>query len=158
MRPIPIIVSTVTMLCFLSACNTEPNQKQIVTANKTEQPLISTTSGKNTQQERQIVKVTAAKALNTKALNKNKVKVNMISVQGTIRYFDLEGGFYGIVTNKGQKLLPLNLAKEYQQAGAVVEVKGELQQDMMTTQQWGTPFKVSRITMLKKGETQLNLQ
>ena len=153
MRPIPIIVSTVTMLCFLSACNTEPNQKPIVTANKTEQQLISTTSGKNTQQERQIAKVTAVKPL-----NKNKVKVNMISVQGTIRYFDLEGGFYGIVTNKGQKLLPLNLAKEYQQAGAIVEVKGELQQGMMTTQQWGIPFKVSHITVLKKGETQLNLQ
>ncbi len=155
MRPIPIIVSTVTMLCFLSACNTELNQKQILTANKTEQQLISTINDKNTQtqQERQIAKVTAVKPL-----NKNKVKVNMISVQGTIRYFDLEGGFYGIVTNKGQKLLPLNLAKEYQQAGAVVEVKGELQQDMMTTQQWGTPFKVSHITVLKKGETQLNLQ
>jgi hypothetical protein len=146
------------MLFFLSACNTEPNHKKVATANQIEQQLISTTSDKKIQQEIKASEVTTIKQLNTKLLNKNKVKVNMISVEGTIRYFDLEGGFYGIVTDKGQKLLPLNLAKEYQQAGAVVKVKGKLQQDMMTTQQWGTPFKISHITVLKKGEEQLSLQ
>ncbi|WDE05681.1 hypothetical protein SG34_001690 [Thalassomonas viridans] len=70
---------------------------------------------------------------------------------GTVKYLTMEGGFYGIVTDEGKKLLPMGLAAEYRQHGAKVRVKGELIKDMMTIQQWGTPFKITEIELLAPG-------
>ena len=68
-----------------------------------------------------------------------------------IKYFDLEGGFYGIITETGQKLLPANLSKEMRQDGAIVEVSGYFEQGMITFQQWGKPFKITSIKVVKEG-------
>lgn len=75
--------------------------------------------------------------------------------QGTVQYFAMEGGFYGIVTNKGEKFLPQNLSPEHQQDGAVIEFSGEVQ-NVMTFQQWGKPFKISKIKLLKPGNKHKN--
>ena len=72
--------------------------------------------------------------------------------QGTVKYLTMEGGFYGIVTDEGKKLLPMGLAPEYRQHGAIVKVKGELIKDMMTIQQWGTPFKITEIELIAPGQ------
>ncbi len=77
-----------------------------------------------------------------------KDKKSMSEYKGTIHFLNLEGGFYGIVTENGVKLLPMNLAKEYQKPGAVVKVKGETL-DVMTIQQWGTPFKITAIEIIE---------
>ncbi len=68
---------------------------------------------------------------------------------GTVHYFDFEGGFVGIVTDKGEKLLPMGLKAEYRQVGAILKIKGKLVTDMMTIQQWGTPFKITNIKLQK---------
>jgi len=78
-----------------------------------------------------------------------KMRVKMITLQGTIRYFDLEGGFYGIVTENGQKIFPVNLTEKYRLNGAQVKVEGELIPNVMTIQQWGTPFKIHQISIVK---------
>jgi len=79
-----------------------------------------------------------------------KDKKSVLTFQGTIHFYNLEGGFYGIVTNEGQKLLPMNLDKSFHQPGAVVKVSGEYV-DIMTIQQWGAPFKIKHIELIKAG-------
>ena len=71
---------------------------------------------------------------------------------GTITFMKIEGGFFGIVTDKGEKLLPINLSKQFQQVGAQVKIQGELITEMMTIQQWGTPFKITKIELIKAGK------
>lgn len=82
----------------------------------------------------------------------------MISTQGTIQLLNLEGGFFGIVTDKGQNLLPMNLSKEYQQIDAVVKVEGVLLKDVITIQQWGIPFKINKIEIISVGKVDNHLR
>jgi hypothetical protein len=69
----------------------------------------------------------------------------------TVKYMEFEGGFWGLVTENGQKLLPMNLAKEFRQFDAVVKFQGQVKGDVMTIQQWGTPFKITEMTLIKAG-------
>ena len=70
----------------------------------------------------------------------------------TIKYMNFEGGFFGLITAEGEKLLPMNLAKEFHQDGAKVKVQGQLVTDMMTIQQWGAPFHITKIELIKAGK------
>ncbi|MCW8879628.1 MAG: hypothetical protein OQK04_06380 [Kangiellaceae bacterium] len=72
--------------------------------------------------------------------------------QGTVTYIGLEGGFYGVVTKSGKKLLPMNLDKKYLQDGAIIQFNGKLAKGMMTIQQWGTPFNFSEVKLVKRGK------
>lgn len=65
--------------------------------------------------------------------------------KATVKYFELEGGFWGIETDTGAKLLPMNLAKEYQQDNLEVMIQGEKQEGMMSIHQWGSPFNITAI-------------
>ena len=64
---------------------------------------------------------------------------------GTVVYIDLEGGFYGIVSDHGEEYLPLNLPEEYQKNGMSVLYEGVIREDMYTIQQWGTPVDITAI-------------
>ncbi len=72
--------------------------------------------------------------------------------QVTVKYFDLEGGFYGLVSNKGDKFLPRNLAKEYQLPGTELKVQGHILKDVITIQQWGQVFKITDVKLIKLGQ------
>lgn len=74
--------------------------------------------------------------------------------QVTVKHLNFEGGFYGLVSSKGDKLLPMNLAKKYQLEGTQLKVKGQLIKDMMTIQQWGQPFKITDVELIKLGKQQ----
>ena len=74
--------------------------------------------------------------------------------QGKLVFIKLEGGFYGIVTPTGEKLLPLNLAKSYQQAGATVRFKAK-KSDLSTIQQWGTPITLVTIELLAQDKDKI---
>ncbi|MCJ8295720.1 MAG: hypothetical protein MJK15_15055 [Colwellia sp.] len=74
--------------------------------------------------------------------------------QVTVKYLNFEGGFYGLVSSKGEKFLPMNLDKEYQLEGTQLKVKGLLIKDMMTIQQWGEPFKITDVELIKLGKKQ----
>ena len=71
--------------------------------------------------------------------------------KGTIHYYDLEGGFFGITTDQGTKFLPMGLSKDYMQHGATIEFSGAIDNDVMTIQQWGTPFKIKEVRIIKPG-------
>ncbi|MGI9175697.1 MAG: hypothetical protein ACR2GR_10310 [Rhodothermales bacterium] len=70
---------------------------------------------------------------------------DIVSGVGTIRYVDLEGGFYGLVANDSTRYTPTNLDAEFQEDGLEVRFRGELQ-DVMTMQMWGKPLEILDIT------------
>jgi hypothetical protein len=72
--------------------------------------------------------------------------------QVTVKYYDFEGGFYGLTTKAGDKLLPMNLAKQYQLPGTVLKVKGQIITGMATIQQWGQPFTINDTELIKLGK------
>ena len=149
-------VALITVCCFLSACKTsEGTQENITNPTKSKSEIAQPVSKKTDQQKLELVsKITEIKAKKIRV--EQKMDVKMVTIQGTIIYLNFEGGFYGIVTKNGQKLLPMNLTKEFKKVGAVVKVKGELMSRMMTIQQWGTPFKISHIEIIKAADIDPN--
>lgn len=76
----------------------------------------------------------------------------MLWQQGKVIYLDFEGGFYGIVTEAGDKYLPMSMPKEFLQNGAIIKFKGKIIKDMMTIRQWGQPFEINDIKLIKAGQ------
>ena len=72
----------------------------------------------------------------------------IISGNGTIKYIPLEGGFYGIETEKGEKYLPLNLPEEFKEDGLKVWFKAKPKKDK-TIQMWGTPVEILEIKLIE---------
>ena len=64
---------------------------------------------------------------------------------GTVAYQDLEGGFYGIETTVGERLLPTNLPAAFEEDGLAVHVTGRTIEDLATIQMWGHPFEIASI-------------
>ncbi|BBL66991.1 putative hemolysin [Methanoculleus chikugoensis] len=65
-----------------------------------------------------------------------------VATTGTVTYIDLEGGFYGIVADDGERYLPLDLDERYRVDGMRLTFAGEVSRDAMTIQQWGTPVEI----------------
>ena len=70
---------------------------------------------------------------------------------GTLKFYNLEGGFYGFHGENGERFLPLGLDSKLQQNGAQVKIYGYVEKGVMTIQQWGEPFKVLKAELLKPG-------
>ncbi len=68
-----------------------------------------------------------------------------ISKNGTVTYIDLEGGFYGIVAEDGERYLPADLPEEYRIDGLSVWFSADVMRDTVTIQQWGTPVTIQDI-------------
>jgi len=60
-------------------------------------------------------------------------------IQGlaTVRYQDLEGGFWGLIADDGQKYDPLELDEALQQDGLRVRFSARPDPDRMSTHMWG---------------------
>jgi hypothetical protein len=82
-----------------------------------------------------------------------KVDLKQLSFTATVKYMNLEGGFFGLVSKEGKHWLPMNLKKEFQQHGAIIKVTGSALNDLMTIQQWGTPFSITHIELIKAGQS-----
>ena len=76
--------------------------------------------------------------------------------QVSVVFNDFEGGFYGLVTAKNEKLLPLNLPKKYRVPGTLMKIKGKYIKDMMTTVQWGEVFEISEHELILLGTVKKN--
>ncbi len=70
------------------------------------------------------------------------------AITGTVRYIDLEGGFYGIETDDGASLDPVNLPQEYRKDGLRVKVRVERLEDQVSFRMWGTLVRVLEIERL----------
>ena len=76
-------------------------------------------------------------------------KGEIISATGTIKYIPLEGGFYGIETEKGEKYLPLNLPAEFKKDGLKVWFKAKPRRGA-TIQMWGKPVEILEIKVIEE--------
>jgi len=65
-----------------------------------------------------------------------------VAKTGTVTYVDLEGGFYGIVADDGERYLPLDLDETCRVDGMRLIFVGEIARDTATIQQWGTPIEI----------------
>jgi len=63
-------------------------------------------------------------------------------VTGTVRYIDLEGGFYGFVTDDGKKLDLVNLPAEFQKDGVRLQARVEEVPDHVSLRMWGRPVRI----------------
>lgn len=80
------------------------------------------------------------------------VKQAKIWQQVSVKYYNFEGGFYGLTTEEGTQLLPMNLAKKYQLSDTVLKVKGDIIKGMVTTKQWGQPFNIIEVKLISLGK------
>ena len=146
-----VCLAAVSML--LTACQQEANPEK---ETKPEQQSKKTP----VQQEQQSAALESDKAMDDKLMpdktTHSLADDKQLWHQGTIKYFNLEGGFYGLITENGNRYLPLNLAKEFHQNGAVVKFTGKAEPGMMTIQQWGTPFTITDIKLIKAGTKTVN--
>lgn len=81
-------------------------------------------------------------------------KGDAVMLQGTVRYLHLEGGFWGIVADNGQHILPKNLPQEYRKDGIRLSFTAQEITGMMTIQQWGKLSNLSDITVIGQVESQ----
>ena len=66
-------------------------------------------------------------------------------IRGTIKHLKIEGGFFGIIGEDGNKYRPINLPKDYQKAGLKVEVEARLRGGMMSIHMWGKNIEIISI-------------
>ncbi len=72
-----------------------------------------------------------------------------ISATGTVKFVELEGGFYGIVGDDGKKYDPINLEQTYQEDGLRVRFQAKIRQDISSIHMWGTIIELTKIETLK---------
>ena len=150
------ILSTLAITFLLSACGSSSNDKAESNQVKTDAAVAQETKDNNTQQEAIKLVATPTNSNQEAAEHKmddlkEKLKDELSGWQrGRVQFLNLEGGFYGIITDSGRKILPMNMAQEFAQNGAIVRIKGKVK-NVMTIQQWGTPFTITEIELITPG-------
>ena len=73
------------------------------------------------------------------------VKDDKIKFRGTVRHVDIEGGFWGIITDGESKYFPVNLGEAYRRDG--LRVRGELKLlgDRPGIRMWGEEVEIINI-------------
>ncbi len=69
-------------------------------------------------------------------------------IEATVRYIELEGGFYGIESDAGDSYLPINLAEEYKEDGLRIMFTMKSRNDIMSTKMWGKTIEILEIQKL----------
>lgn len=60
-----------------------------------------------------------------------------MKIKGTVRYINLETGFWGIETPDGQKYIPINMPEQLKHDGKTVEVKAKSADGVSGLHMWG---------------------
>ena len=69
-------------------------------------------------------------------------------ITGTVKYVELEGGFYGIISDDGNKYDPVNLAPEYRKNGLRIKAGVSVQKNMTSIHMWGILIRINQIQVL----------
>jgi hypothetical protein len=77
----------------------------------------------------------------------NEADTAMISGTGTIRHMDIEGGFFGIVTDDSLNYDPGTLAPAFQKEGLRVKFQGR-PTNATSLRMWGKPIELKSIEPL----------
>jgi hypothetical protein len=70
---------------------------------------------------------------------------NQMEIRGVVRYYELEGGFYGIRSEEGETYNPINLPAGFRQDGLPVWARVRVRNDMMGILQAGPLVEVIEI-------------
>jgi hypothetical protein len=73
---------------------------------------------------------------------------NQMEIRGVVRYYELEGGFYGIRSEEGETYNPINLPPGFRQDGLPVWARVRLRNDMMGIHQAGPLVEIIEIRKL----------
>ena len=76
------------------------------------------------------------------------VENNIVIGNGEIRYIDLEGGFYGIVSDDDEHYDPVNLPLDFEEDGLRVEYKLKILENQSSFHMWGTIVEIIEIRRL----------
>ncbi len=68
-----------------------------------------------------------------------------VTGSGTVRYQNIEGGFYGIVSDSGEKFVPGDLGAEFRQDGLRITFAGTTPVETATIYMWGAPLEITSI-------------
>lgn len=74
---------------------------------------------------------------------------DIFTTTGTVRFIDLEGGFYGIVAEDGAHYEPSGLPSGFQIDGLHVRFTACILKDTASIRMWGTPIEVLTIEALE---------
>ncbi|MFK7845891.1 MAG: hypothetical protein AB8G77_11355 [Rhodothermales bacterium] len=69
-------------------------------------------------------------------------------IKATVKYIDLEGGFYGIETDAGDNYLAINLEEAYKVDGLRILFTMKPRTDIMSTKMWGKIVEITEISKL----------
>lgn len=72
----------------------------------------------------------------------------LISETGTVRYVDLEGGFFGIVGDSGKRYEAIGLGREFQKDGLRVRFVAKERDDLASVRQWGVIIELVKVEKL----------
>lgn len=148
-----VVLSLSLIATLLLGCNedvkSQPTQEEQATENKTvtqaSTPELTETKTVNSQLD-------TPDNMMAKKPQISQPK-GIVMKQGTVRYLNLEGGFWGIINDDGSHLLPQNLAKKYRKDGLRLSYKAQEVKGMMTIQQWGTLSTLSDIEVIGQVES-----
>lgn len=79
---------------------------------------------------------------------------DIVSGIGTVRFVDLEGGFYGIVGDDGKNYDPMDLSQQFREDGLRIRFEGKIRRDVASAHMWGT---IVDITNIEKTEVTVKL-
>ena len=67
---------------------------------------------------------------------------------GEVKYIDIEGGFYGIVSNDGRCYDPINLPSEFMNDGLQINFKVKILENQISFHMWGTLVEILEIGVM----------
>ena len=70
---------------------------------------------------------------------------------GTVKFINLEGGFYGIIGDDGKNYDPINLSQEFHEDCLSVRFEAKIRDDLAGIHMWGTIVEITRIEPLGGG-------
>ena len=71
-------------------------------------------------------------------------------IRGTVKYIDVEGGFYGLVGDDGTHYDPMCLSEAFRHDGLRVKFTGKVREDLCNFHMWGWIFEIDRIERLHR--------
>ncbi|WP_256870978.1 hypothetical protein [Shewanella sp. Scap07] len=136
---------TIATALLISACTNDTQEQQSSAVSAQQPAQVDAKSAKPHS--------TAAQEVVIQPVELSK---GVIMNQGTVRYLNLEGGFWGIITDDGRKILPENLPSEHRKDGLRLSFSSKEVKGMMTIQQWGTLSTLDNIKVIGQVESQGN--
>lgn len=89
-------------------------------------------------------------------VNKNEHSENIVNFTATVRYIDIEGGFWGLISSDGKKYEPRILDNKYLKDGLKVRVKARILKDTAGFRMWGKQVEIINIGILKSKASENN--